>query len=121
MTTDVSRRPRVASDIDGLVHGCIEILLEALRIDPWSSAGGLGNHHPRDKPAGRNRAQFSHRRAVTRYDQRLPCLHIAKNGCGVVAQLALSDGPVHGLSVADVAFCSNELWGKDPGDLLTTL
>ena len=107
MTTDVSSRPRVGSAIDALIDHGIEIRTESVGVNPRGASHCFlerGSGHESTRPDG---PQLCYRRAVTRNDDRAPCLNFTKDGGGLIAQLSLSDDTAHGATVAHVALRSN--------------
>jgi hypothetical protein len=103
ITTDVSSSPRVGSAIDALVDHSLEIRAESTCINPWRPPRGFGKRGSRHKTTRANGSQLCHGRAVARNDDRSSSLDLAQNSCGLIAQLPLSNDPIHAATVAHVA------------------
>jgi hypothetical protein len=92
----VSSKPLVGSAIDGLIYDSIQVGAQPIGVHPGCAACGIRNYCARYEPAWRKRAELRDRYPVSTDDDDLSGLHVAKDGAGVVAQLALGDGSRHG-------------------------
>lgn len=95
ITTDVSRSPLVGSVIDALVDHSVEICTKSICIDAGCTHCCIGKGCSRHEATRPNRTQLRHRGAVTGDYDRSPGLYLAKDGCGLIPKLPLSDRSVH--------------------------
>ena len=96
ITTEVSSSPLVGSAIDGLIHDRIQIGAQSVCVDARGASRRLGDHCSRHEPPLGNRAELGDRHPISGDRNRLAGLHLAKYRPGVVAELTLGNGPVHG-------------------------
>lgn len=103
-TTAVSSKPRVGSAIDIRIRFGIWIAAKSASVYPRCPYRGFRQRRTRYESASPNWAQFGYRYSVTRNGDRLTCLHVSQDCCGIDAELALGNLFAHKNSVA---LCSN--------------
>ncbi len=103
MTTDVSSKPLVGSDIEALIDHSIYIDTKLPGVDPRRMPAGVGHRGARHEPVGPERPKLRDGRSVSRDDQGSARLHFTKDSRRVVAQFALGNQAVHRGDVAHVA------------------
>src|SRR5262245_37363643 len=94
-TTEVSRKHRLGSAMESLIHYGIEVGAQLPGINPRSSPRRLRDHCARYEPARGNRPQLRNRDSVTRNDNGLSCLDFPEDSPRIVSQLALGNNSTH--------------------------
>lgn len=98
MTTEVSSRPRSASDtiaIDGLFDCRVDVRAEPARVDPWRTGRRLRDRCAWNEAARRQRPELRHGYPVAGDGDDLARLHFAQDRRGVVPKLALRHDSSH--------------------------